>query len=185
MQVIRNKYTSERCVSTNNVISSLELQNKRFIRSDFISKFISMNKQKMKKLSFINIVSKDCMQDMFDYLKKDQPKIESITFRDCKKFAEDEVGFIIKEMKTINSLEEVNLEEMGICCQVHQEKKVHVDLEHLNKLETQVPLTETLYYTFRDHKNLRVLNLSNNKIVDFNYIHRLVENTRILEHINL
>ena len=90
-------------------------------------------------------------------------------------------------MKTIRSLESLELIDMGIsCCVDHDHDKVkHVDIEHMSFMEKVKPIPETLYYTFRDHKRLKNLNISNNNMVNFEFINKLVEETKTLKEINL
>jgi hypothetical protein len=64
-------------------VESLQLENMSFFRSDFISKFISMNRHDFHSLSLTKVHFDEHIKDLADFLKKSTTQIHTLILNDC------------------------------------------------------------------------------------------------------
>ena len=81
-------------------VETLKLEGKSFFRSDFISKFISMNKNVFHTLHLKHVHFDENIQDLVYYLKTEKTKIKNIILEDCN-IGNSSICSMIADCKTI------------------------------------------------------------------------------------
>jgi len=128
-----------------------------FLRSDFISKFISMNSNDFHCLTLKHVHFDEHITDLVTYLKTEVTKIKTISLEDCD-IGDSSILNLIRDCRNIETLEELHLINMG-----------------LNKE------TKEIFRQLADHKNLKVLDLRNNRIIKTGEIAALIRQNQTLQ----
>ena len=121
-------------------VETLELQDQSFFRSDFISKFINMNRHDFHSLSLKRVHFDEHIKDLAQFLKNVKTRITTIILDDCD-IGDTSISQMIADCKKITTLKELRLTRMNL--------NVH---------------TNEILRNLQDHKMLKVLDLSFNNI---------------------
>ena len=142
-------------------VETLSLSDMSFYRSDFISKFISMNKSDFHALSLTRVHFDEHIKDLADYLKSGDTKITKIVLHDC------DIG-------------DTNLTQMlADCSNLDKLKELH-----LVKMNMQEHMREIIKYLL-DHKSLKILDLSNNELKNMNSVSEFLARNQVIKKLNI
>jgi hypothetical protein len=138
--VIHNQYIHKK-------VKKIKIENKDFYQSDFIGKFVYLNKNSLQTLHFNKIYFKNGLQELLDKFVNQKLALKTIIFESCK-LGPTSVSDLTSALTSTISLEELHLIDMNLG------KGIMIkDPNHKTK------------------DNLKVLNLKNNNITDFREIH--------------
>ena len=141
-------------------VESLVVQNCMYFTSDFICKFIEMNRNDFHSLILKRVSFEKKMKGLVQFLKSVQTKITRICIEDCDMGTN--LATLIEDCKAIETLEELQLKDMGLNV-----------------------ATESVLLHLYPHKKLKILDLSNNRITSMTEIASLLTNNQVLTEVNL
>ena len=144
-------------------VEELELWNKSFFRSDFIVKFIQMNKKDFHSLTLRNVHFDRHLKDLASYLKNTETRITKLVLEDCD-IGDTSISQMIADCRVMTNLKELRL--------------INMNLNHGNH-------TREILKALNDHKMLRILDLSHNQIVGLKEIGSLIVCNQNLQEIHL
>lgn len=121
-------------------VESLKLENMSFFRSDFISKFISMNRHDFHSLSLTKVHFDENIKDLANFLKQSTTQIHTLILNDCD-IGDTSITQMITDCRKITTLKELRLISMHLSAH-----------------------TKEILRCLHDHKTLKVLDMSNNGI---------------------
>lgn len=142
-------------------IKKVKIQEKEFYQSDFIGKFISLNRSSLQVVHFLKVNFVNGLNELLENIKGEHLNLKTIIFESCK-LGPQLLQNVTTAICGFISLEELHLIDMGIGrgIKIKDPKKM-----------------------LRD--NLKVLNLKNNGITDFKEIQDIIINSRSLKTIDL
>ena len=141
-------------------VESLQVENMNYLTSDFICKFIEMNKNDFHSLILKNVSFERKMKGLVQFLKSVKTKITTIAIEDCDTGAN--LPSLIEACKGMETLEELRLINMGLNV-----------------------ATESVLLHLYTHKKLTTLDLSNNRLTSMTEIASLLANNQVLTAVNL
>ena len=98
----------------NHVASELIIKDRKFKRSDFICKFINLNRYHFKTFKLENVIFNDDDRDLTEYLKTTENlPIEVVGLTNCK-LGNMCISHIMNDFSTLKKLQEVSLVNMNI-----------------------------------------------------------------------
>ena len=141
-------------------VESLHVENMKYFTSDFICKFIEMNKNDFHSLSLTNVSFEKKMKGLVEFLKSVKTKITTIAIEDCDMGTN--LAALIEDCKGMETLEELHLINMGLNI-----------------------ATKSVLLHLYPHKKLKTLDLSHNQLTSMTEIASLLTNNQVLTEVNL
>lgn len=141
--------------------ASLRLQDMSFFRSDFIAKFVGMNRYEFRELSLTRVHFDEHIKCLADFLKKEHTQIASIVLHDCA-IGDTQICRMIADCRHITTLRELRLLRMNM--------RAH---------------TNEIIQSLHDHRQLRILDLTDNGIQSMDYISRFLSYNQVIRELVL
>ena len=143
-------------------VEMLRLEDQNFQRSDFIAKFINMNKNQFHQLSLCRVFFDENLKDLSLYFRNSALKLTRLEINDCS-ISESTCKLMMESFKLMTTLKELRLVSLDI-------NQVH---------------TKELVQSISDIKTLRILDLSHNHIQSMEDISNLLSKNQYIQELNL
>ena len=103
-------------------VEQLILHDMSFFRSDFIAKFMDMNRKEFKVLNLTKVHFDNNMKDLTEFLKNAETTIESLILNDCD-IGDTSVSKVISVCQNLTTLKELRLINMHLASHTKEIQK--------------------------------------------------------------
>lgn len=142
-------------------MKKVKVEQQEFYQSDFIGKFICLNKSMLQTLHFSKVRFINGMHECLQGMLGEELQLKSLIF-ECCDLGPTTIPDLTSALENLRSLEELHLIDMGIG------KDAKIKDPNVQRKD-----------------NIKVLNLRNNSITDFREISEIIQNSRTLKTVDI